>query len=165
MNEEAFDARLTFLVYRVTAKLTLVANRLFRQHGLDIYSSRILLLLVDTGERTVRDLIEIMALPQSTISHQVLRLEKQGLITRKRVAEDNRVVLVALTEAGRTAASAVDAFSRRINAAMIADLDPVQRLVAPLALRSLLRTLDREGPDVSERIGVRTPASGRAGNP
>lgn len=147
MDDGTFDARLTFLVYRVTAKLTLVANRLFRQHGLDIYSSRILLLLVDTGERTVGDLVEIMALPQSTLSHQISRLEKQGHITRRRSVEDNRVVLVALTEAGRSAAAAVDEFSRRINDAMVADLDPVQRLVAPQALRSMLRTLDQEGPE------------------
>jgi len=149
MDDDTFDARLTFLVYRVTAKLTLVANRLFRQHGLDIYSSRILLLLADAQERTVGELVEIMALPQSTISHQVLRLETQGLIGRRRAADDNRVVLVALTEAGREAAAAVDEFSQRINEAMQADLDPVQRLVLPQALRSLLRTLDREGGDTA----------------
>lgn len=147
MDDGTFDARLTFLVYRVTAKLTLVANRLFRQYGLDIYSSRILLLLVDTGERTVGDLVEIMALPQSTLSHQISRLEKQGHVTRRRADGDNRVVLVALTAAGRTAAAAVDEFSRRINELMMADLDPVQRLVTPPALRSLLRTLDREGSE------------------
>ena len=144
MEPESFDSRLTFLVYQVTAKLTLVANRLFRQHGLDIYSSRILLLLLDSGARSMGDLVEVMALPQSTISHQVLRLENQGLISRHRAVEDNRVVLVSLTEAGRAAAREVDAFSRRINEAMIADLDPVQRLVTPQALRALSGTLDRE---------------------
>jgi DNA-binding MarR family transcriptional regulator len=143
-DDENFDARITFLVYRVTAKLTLVANRLCRQYGLDIFSSRILLLLRDTGESAVGDLVEAMALPQSTISHQVLRLEKQGLISRCRSAEDNRVVRVALTDEGRKAAEDVDAFSRRINLSMIADLDPVQRIVTPQALRSLLRTLERE---------------------
>jgi len=68
MEHEPFDSRLTFLVYRVTAKLTLVANRLFRQHGLDIYSSRILLLLLDVDDRAVGELVDTMALPQSTVS-------------------------------------------------------------------------------------------------
>lgn len=144
MADDPFDARLTFLVYRVTAKLALVANRLFRQHGLDIYSSRILLLLRGAGDRAVGDLVEAMVLPQSTVSHQLLRLEKQGLIARRRAPGDNRVVRVTLTPDGERAAVAVEEFSARINHAMIDDLDPIERLVLPKALLKLIGTLDKE---------------------
>ena len=161
MTDEArFEAQLTFLAYRITAKLGLVANRLFRQHGLDVYSSRILLLLLDTGDRTVGDLVDAMALPQSTISHQLIRLEKQRLVTRQRVAQDNRVVHVTLTEGGRRAAEAVREFSRRINREMLDGLDPVERLVLPNALRKLIATLDRN--DLADRDGggaTRRPGS------
>lgn len=142
--EDPFDGRLTFLVYRVTAKLTLVANRLFRQHGLDIYSSRILLLLLEHGESAIGELIQAMALPQSTISHQLSRLEKQGLIARRRATDDSRVVRVTLTPAGTLAAGACQEFSRSVNRAMSHDLDPVERLVLPAALRKLVATLDKD---------------------
>lgn len=154
MSDDPFDARLTFLVYRVTAKLTLVANRLFRQHGLDIYSSRILLLLRATGDSAVGHLVEAMALPQSTVSHQLLRLQKQGLIERRRAPGDNRVVRVTLTPDGERAADAVERFSARINRAMIDDLDPIERLVMPKALQKLIGTLDNEAslePDEAVR--------------
>ncbi len=144
MDDDPFDARLTFLVYRVTAKLTLVANRLFRQYGLDIYSSRILLLLLDADDRAVGELVEAMALPQSTVSHQLLRLEKQGFVARRRAEGDSRVVRVTLTDDGRRAAKAVGQFSTRINRAMMESIDPVERLVLPQALRKLVGALDAE---------------------
>lgn len=147
MEHEPFDSRLTFLVYRVTAKLTLVANRLFRQHGLDIYSSRILLLLLDVDDRAVGELVDTMALPQSTVSHQLQRLEKQGFVARRRATDDSRVVRVSLTDEGRRAGAAVERFSRRINQAMIASLDPVERLLLPNGLRKLVGALDAERGD------------------
>lgn len=151
MAEGSFEGQLTFLAYRVTAKLTLIANRLFRQYGLDIYSSRILLLLLDTGDRAVGDLVETMALPQSTISHQLLRLEKQGFIERQRTSHDNRVVHARLTDNGRVVAAAVQEFSRQVNREMVESLDPVERLVLPNALRKLLLTLEKEIPVASSR--------------
>ena len=41
-----------------------------------------------------------MVLPQSTISHQLQRLEKRKLLGRRRAQDDNRSVAVSLTQQG-----------------------------------------------------------------
>jgi len=57
------------------------------------------------------------------------------------------VVRVRLTDEGRRAGAAVERFSRRINQAMIASLDPVERLLLPNGLRKLVGALDAERDD------------------
>ena len=69
------NQRLTFQVHRVNAKIAQVANSLFRIQQLDLLSSRILVLLLERDEMRVGELVEEMVLPQSTISHQLQRLE------------------------------------------------------------------------------------------
>lgn len=97
--------RVSFQVHRVNAKLAQVANPIFRTHAVDLISSRLLVLLLEKGETRVGELVEAMVLPQSTISHQLQRLEKRGLIRRKRVEADNRAVAVALSVTGREVAA------------------------------------------------------------
>jgi MarR family transcriptional regulator, organic hydroperoxide resistance regulator len=96
--------RVTFLIHQVNAKIAQVANPLFRIHALDLVSSRIVVLLLEHHEMRVGELVETMVLPQSTISHQVLKLEKRGLVRRRRAADDNRAVAVSLTPKGEAVA-------------------------------------------------------------
>jgi DNA-binding MarR family transcriptional regulator len=94
------NQRLTFQVHRVNAKIAQVANSLFRIQQLDLLSSRILVLLLERDEMRVGELVEEMVLPQSTISHQLQRLEKRKLLRRRRAKDDNRSVAVSLTQKG-----------------------------------------------------------------
>jgi DNA-binding MarR family transcriptional regulator len=99
------DQRVSFQVHRVNAKLAQVANTLFRYHDLDLISSRILVFLLEREEMRVGELVDLMVLPQSTISHQLQRLDKRKLVRRRRAREDNRAVAVTLTPAGRQVAA------------------------------------------------------------
>jgi DNA-binding MarR family transcriptional regulator len=92
--------RLTFQVHRVNAKVAQVANSLFRLQQLDLLSSRILVFLLERDEMRVGELVDEMVLPQSTISHQLQRLEKRKLLRRRRARDDNRSVAVSLTPKG-----------------------------------------------------------------
>lgn len=116
------EERPTFLVNRVNAKLAQVANRLFRVHGIDVVSSRILIYLLEREEVRVGELVDLLALPQSTISHQLQRLEKAKLIRKRRTREDNRAVAVVLTAAGRFAAQECNAFSLDVHRQMASHL-------------------------------------------
>ena len=103
--------RVTFLIHRVNAKIAQVANPLFRIHALDLVSSRIIVLLLEQREMRVGEIVEHMVLPQSTISHQVLKLEKRKLLRRRRAADDNRSVAVSLTRKGVAVAHECNALS------------------------------------------------------
>lgn len=129
-----FEERLSFLVHRLHANLTQVASRLLRAHDLDPVSARILVLLLERTEMRVGELVEVLVLPQSTVSHQLRRLERAGLIGRNRPAEDSRSVVVTLTRHGLDIAAECDDLSRLVHERMVEDLAPAEIAV----LRSLL---------------------------
>lgn len=120
------EARLSFLVHTINARLAQVANRLFRAHDLDLFSSRILVMLLQRREMRVGALAEAMALPQSTISHQLQRLEARKLVRRSRKREDNRAVAVVLTPRGLAVAQECDAVSVAVYAALIERFDAAE---------------------------------------
>ena len=117
------EGRVSFKVHRVSAKLAQIASSLFRNHKLDPISSRILVLLLERDHLRVGELVELMVLPQSTISHQLQRLDKAKLIRRRRIREDNRSVAVSLTPTGRAIAVECDALSLNVYRHMTEDLN------------------------------------------
>lgn len=129
------DRRFTFQVHKLSAKIAQVANPLFRIHDLDQVSSRILVLLLEREEMHVGDLVEAMVLPQSTISHQLQRLEKRNLLRRRRAHRDNRLVAVTLTRKGMTIARQCDRLSLAVHRHIIQGLSEadISRLTALIA--------------------------------
>jgi DNA-binding MarR family transcriptional regulator len=65
--------------------------------------------------RRITELAEFERLAQPTMTQLVKRLEQDGLVTRERQADDGRVVLVDLTEAG---VAAVEDFRAQASAAL-----------------------------------------------
>lgn len=116
------EERVSFLIHRVNAQLARVCNPFFARYDLDLYSSRILVVVLEKDSLKVGELVELMALPQSTISHQLRRLDKQGLIRRDRLRDDNRSVVVSLTGQGKRLAHACNQLSSQIYDAMIEDI-------------------------------------------
>jgi DNA-binding MarR family transcriptional regulator len=129
------NRHLTFQVHQLSAKIAQVANSLFRIHDLDQVSSRILVLLLEREEMNVGGLVEEMALPQSTISHQLQRLEKRKLLQRRRAHDDNRLVAVTLTRKGMTVARQCDELSLAVHTHMVQNLSEPEssRLTALIA--------------------------------
>ena len=111
----ALTERLTFLLHTASARIANIGNRHFREHDLNHYSARILVLLLENEELRTGDLVERMVLPQSTISSQLQALHKKRLIRRRRSRQDNRSVMVSLTPAGLELARDCNALSLRVH--------------------------------------------------
>ncbi|MEM8853410.1 MAG: MarR family transcriptional regulator [Pseudomonadota bacterium] len=135
--------RVTFKLHRVNAKVAQMCNPVFAEHDIDIISSRILALLAERGRLGVGDLVELMVLPQSTISHQLKRLDKRGLITRRRRDTDNRAVDVTLTEEGQRVAEDCQRLSELIYRRVTAGLDQSELANVQGVLDRLWDNLDR----------------------
>lgn len=84
---------------------------LFRRHHLRLSEYRALssLACADLGSLRVQDLVEAVALNQSSVSRIIARLEGEGLCERCVCPDDRRGVFARITDAGRLAheASAV----------------------------------------------------------
>jgi len=74
-----------------------------RAHGLPLSSYEVLMYLgdADSGKLRMGELADRLLLSRSGITRLVDRLERQGLITRERCADDGRGYFAALTDAGR----------------------------------------------------------------
>lgn len=111
--------RVSFLVHRVNAQMLRICNPHFQKWGVDLVTSRMMVALLENHAMTAGEIVQLMALPQSTISHQLKRLEKLGYITRESGEADSRIVIARLTDAGREVAREANALSREIIAQML----------------------------------------------
>jgi MarR family transcriptional regulator, organic hydroperoxide resistance regulator len=113
-NDNRLDDRISLIVHRLNSRFTQIANQLLQTRDINMYDSRILLFLLERKEMRVGELVEAMALPQSTISHQLTRLKSRKLIRRRRTRGDNRAVAITLTPAGEEVARASEIFSLEV---------------------------------------------------
>jgi DNA-binding MarR family transcriptional regulator len=134
--------RVTFLVHRVEARIAQASSPAFLLHDIEIDSVRMLGFLLERKEMRVGDLVEVMVLPQSTISHQLQRLEKRGLIKRRRVAADNRAVAVTLTPKGRQVTIQCRQFSEAFHEQVLRDFSGEEVELLRGMLRRLFASID-----------------------
>jgi DNA-binding MarR family transcriptional regulator len=123
-DDEQLEGRISLLVHRLNSRFTQIANQLLQTRDLNMYDARILLFVLERDEMRVGELVEAMALPQSTISHQLSRLKARKLIRRRRTRGDNRAVVITLTPLGEEAARASESFSRFVQRRIAEQLNP-----------------------------------------
>ena len=129
--------RVTFLVHRVSARIATIGNRHFLEHDLNHFSARILVLLLEREELRTGELVDLMVLPQSTISSQLQALHKKRLIRRRRSRQDNRSVILTLTAAGIELARDCNELSLRVHAATLRDIPEREQQIAFAFLRKI----------------------------
>jgi DNA-binding MarR family transcriptional regulator len=83
--------------------------------------------LAGSNEWSVRRLAQALSAPISTISSALDRLERQRLIERSRIADDRRVVRVALTARGQRLAARLNGAHIENCRAMLAQLTAEER--------------------------------------
>ena len=152
-NEPALplQERVTFLVHTVHSRIGLIGNRHFRAHDLNHYSARILVLLLEYEELRTGELVDLMVLPQSTISSQLQALHARRLVRRRRSRKDNRSVMVTLTPAGAELARQEIAVVRQRKATLLIRLERLFELV----LRFGPFPFVQETHDGQRRVGIR----------
>lgn len=139
------EDRVSFLTHRINARLQQICNPVIAPFRLDLYSSRIIVALAEKGPMKVGELVDLMALPQSTMSHQLKRLEKDGYVLRTRSQTDNRTVVITLTDKGDRVAETCnrlsDAVLKSIGDQLSADeLEQLSRM-----LQRVFASLPKEG--------------------
>jgi DNA-binding MarR family transcriptional regulator len=112
----AVDRRLYLLVEIASRRLHRdIDARLTQEVGVTASQAAVLFLLLRRGERRMGAIGEVLALGAPAVSGLVNRMEKAGLVVRRKDASDKRGALVDLSEAGRQAAERADAVLRRFN--------------------------------------------------
>ncbi len=95
------DQQLCFAVYSTMLGLNKVYRDLLKDLGITYPQYLVLLVLWERDGLTVGEISERVFLDSPTLTPLLKRLEAAGLLTRTRSAQDERQVLIALTEEGR----------------------------------------------------------------
>jgi len=119
-RSEAIDLVSTTLLGRA-ARLTRLLMRSGAHHEVSRTEAGVLSTLRE-GSHRITDLATTEALAQPTVTQLVDKLESRGLVTRGRSGDDGRVVLVAITDAGRAKLEEVRAEIRANMRATLANL-------------------------------------------
>lgn len=134
--------RVSFLVHRVNAQMLRVCNPHFLKWGVDLVTSRMMVALLESDALTAGEIVKLMALPQSTISHQLKRLEKLGYITRESSQGDSRIVIAKLTEQGRQIADEANRLSRQVVSRMLESIPQEDARLIRAGLKEMDRALE-----------------------
>lgn len=96
------DNQLCFALYSANLAMHKRYRQLLRAVGLTYPQYLVMLVLWERGELTVNGIGERLFLDSATLTPLLKRLQAAGLVTRTRASGDERQVLVALTDAGRS---------------------------------------------------------------
>lgn len=95
------DTQLCFALYSASRKVTSAYREPLSKMGLTYPQYLVFLVLWEQDERTVNQLGEALMLDSGTLSPLLRRMENAGFVTRRRSEQDERSVIVSLTDTGR----------------------------------------------------------------
>lgn len=113
----SLDDQICFALYAASRAVTSAYRPLLDQLGLTYPQYLVMLVLWERGSVPVKDLGAALYLDYGTLSPLIKRLESAGLVRRERRPDDERSVLVTLTEKGselRQGAACVPASIARV---------------------------------------------------
>lgn len=110
----ALDKQLCFALYSASLAMTKVYKPLLAPLGLTYPQYLVMLALWEDDAQSVSALGERLALDSGTLTPLLKRLEAQGQLSRARDAQDERRVIVRLTDAGRKLKAAARSVPPRI---------------------------------------------------
>ena len=100
-EEFKLDNQLCFRLYTASRLLTQAYHPLLSAAGLTYPQYLVLLVLWEQDGIPVSEICRRLHLDNGTVSPLLKKLEKEGLLEKSRSPEDERVVHITLTEAGR----------------------------------------------------------------
>lgn len=141
-----------FLPYRL-AILAAKVSREFAtlygpRHGLSTAEWRVMAHLANAGPVSVREVFARVAMDKPKVSRAASRLELAGLIEKREDTRDRRLVALTLTGAGRAVMADLVPLARDFEAALLARLDPEERV----ALASIIERLLGDDEDGCEAL-------------
>jgi MarR family transcriptional regulator, organic hydroperoxide resistance regulator len=115
VRASVLDEQLCFALYTASRAMTSCYRPMLDAMGLTYPQFLVLLVLWERGDSSVTGIGNALQLETGTLSPLLKRLETTGFITRTRQAEDERSVIVGLTDAGRAVEERAAAVQREVS--------------------------------------------------
>lgn len=137
------DEQLCFAIYSANHAITRVYRPLLEPLGITYPQYLVLLALWEKDEQRVRELGAALLLDSNTLTPLLKRMQTGGLVERRRNPDDERSVLISLSEKGKALQAEMKAITPCVTNAMGGNLAELGELRD--RLQSLRRQLDGQG--------------------
>jgi DNA-binding MarR family transcriptional regulator len=135
-KQEGVGAQLSFALYGAANRVMRLHKPILEPLGLTFPQYLVMLDLLDGSPRTVGELGSQLGMDTGTLTPLLKRLQVAGMVTRERDSNDERRVMVDLTDASRAIEADLRGVSGRIKAAC---------QLSDAGMQDLRRTLDALG--------------------
>jgi MarR family transcriptional regulator, organic hydroperoxide resistance regulator len=135
-DEIRLDDMVCFALHAASRAVTATYRPLLEPLGLTYPQYLVLSALWERDHRTVGELVDLMQLDYGTMTPLLKRLEKRGLVQRTRSADDERTVIVGLTDEGMGLRAAAKGVYREISEKF--ELSPDRARATRKMLRSII---------------------------
>ena len=102
LTPRSLDRQICFTLYATSMAVTRMYKPMLDRMGITYPQYLVLAALGEQDGLTVGAIADRLALESSTVTPPIKRMEQAGLVQRRRSKEDERLVNVFLTAAGRT---------------------------------------------------------------
>ncbi|NEW85658.1 MarR family transcriptional regulator [Rhodopseudomonas sp. WA056] len=127
-DKQKLENQLCFALYSTLLGVNKVYRALLREFDLTYPQYLVMLVLWERDQLNVSEICDQLYLETTTLTPLLKRLEARGLISRRRSAEDERQVIVGLTEEGRALRQQLKHVPDCLGAAMGGSLDDIVEL-------------------------------------
>lgn len=134
--EFLLDNQLCFRLYTASRLLTQAYNPLLSKHGLTYPQYLVLLVLWEKDAQPVNDIARRLYLETNTVTPLLQRMEKEGILERRKGSSDARQMIVSLTPKGRGLQDELLGVPAAIGRAVVCET------VTPATVPDIFRTLD-----------------------
>jgi len=149
---------LSYLLYQTEQHRRAVSADLLTRHGLTFAKWVAMISLRRFGDLSMTRLAKLAATDRTTLTRSVDSLITDGLVARKASPSDRRIVVVCLTEAGRTLLEKIRAEIRPLNREICANLTTDEQAAMTRYLQKMLTGLIVEPDWKQDVIAFSTPA-------
>ncbi|PTL79529.1 MarR family winged helix-turn-helix transcriptional regulator [Vitiosangium sp. GDMCC 1.1324] len=125
---------------KTTKVLRALVDAAMRRHGLHLGQNHLLAVLWERDGRTPGEIASTLNVTTPTVVKMATRMAATGLLTRRRDDQDNRLVRLWLTDAGRALQEPIEAERRLIEEKITADLTEAEREHLMSALAKIHRS-------------------------
>lgn len=114
INDLKLENQLCFLLYASSREMTKQYKPLLEKLEVTYPQYLVLLLLWEHIELSVKRIGELLYLDSGTLTPMLKRMEQQGIVSRERSSEDERLVIIKLTEKGQSLKDEAKSIPNRI---------------------------------------------------
>ncbi len=141
MTEPKLDDTLGYIMNRVARKIHYQLNDLFKRWGITVDQWTALRFIAEDGPLCQKSLAEKLEKNPNTIKAMVDQLSKRQLIHRQPDENDKRLMVLTLSDKGKTLISEIEPKEEEINTCVTTGLTKDEEELAIALLRKIEKTI------------------------